>query len=113
MGISGKRERGAGDKQSFWSAHIRAQEKSGLTIAEYCRRRGLARHRFHYWKDKLLGGKPRSGSISLVQVGRIDLCGGGGGYNLRVRLKSGHEIELKDDFTASALSRLLSVMEGA
>ena len=112
MGISGKRERGAGEKQSFWSAHIRAQERSGLTIAEYCRRQGLARHRFHYWKGKLLGDKSRRGSISLVEVGRIDLCGGGG-YNFRVRLRSGHEIELRDGFSASALSRLLSVMEGA
>ncbi len=42
-------------KQRFWQTHIRAWEKSGLSINEYCRRNSLKANQFCYWKKKLSG----------------------------------------------------------
>lgn len=48
--------------------------------------------------------------MALVQVGKITI-GKGDAFSFRLRLRSGHEIEVREDFSESALSRLLSVME--
>ncbi len=49
--------------------------------------------------------------VALVQVGKISISKGDA-FSFRLRLRSGHEIEVREDFSESALSRLLRVMEG-
>ncbi|HHD63892.1 MAG TPA: hypothetical protein ENK96_05930 [Desulfobulbaceae bacterium] len=64
--ISGKKD----SKQVFWKAHISAMDRSGLSLAEYCRRHGLSYNAFRYWRRKL--GKGAGTPVSLVPVpGRI------------------------------------------
>ena len=107
-------------RQSFWEAHINAQAKSGLSIAEYCRSQGIARTQFYYWKKKIFTlhshcagftSGPKAQAVALVQVGKISI-GKCDAFSFRLRLRSGHEIEVREDFSESALSRLLRVMEG-
>ena len=59
---SGKRN----SKQVFWKAHISAMDRSGLSLAEYCRRHGLSCSAFRYWRRKL--GKGAGTPVSLVPV---------------------------------------------
>lgn len=39
--------------RQFCQKHLANWKGSGLSQAEYCRRNGLVRHRFGYWKRKL------------------------------------------------------------
>ncbi|WP_321495871.1 IS66 family insertion sequence element accessory protein TnpA [uncultured Desulfobacter sp.] len=39
--------------RQFYQKHLANWKDTGLSQAEYCRRNGLIRHRFGYWKKKL------------------------------------------------------------
>jgi hypothetical protein len=38
--------------QSGWERHIEAQERSGKSVAEYCREQGLSEKALHYQRRK-------------------------------------------------------------
>jgi len=38
---------------SWWRDRIEGQQRSGLTVSEYCRRKGLSAGSFHAWKSRL------------------------------------------------------------
>ena len=40
-------------KVSFWTEVIQAQAESGLSIAKFCRQRGVAQPSFYAWRKKL------------------------------------------------------------
>ena len=94
-------------KEAAWRGHVRAQARSGLSVAAYCRRQGLPEHGFYWWRRALVrrdeataeaavmasgfvpvrvvGEKPAAepgGSIEIVLPG--DRCGG-----RRVRVTGG------------------------
>jgi hypothetical protein len=50
----------ANEDESFWQKHIKAFESSGLSIAGYCRSKGVNLDRFSYWKKKLPARKEDS-----------------------------------------------------
>ena len=54
--------------REFWSRHVGAWRKSGLTQREYCRRHKLLKGTLGYWSS-ILSRENRAGS-DLVEVGR-------------------------------------------
>ena len=49
------------ERARYWATQVRAWERSGLTQAEYCRRRRIKAGSFAWWKRQLLGparGRP-------------------------------------------------------
>jgi len=101
----------------FWKAHVRAHEKSGLSLAEYCRRQGLSYHAFRYWRKKLSRSSDDS-KVALVEVGRFCVpgnrnipAGSDSSSDLRVRIKGRYTVDVKDGFSASTLSRVITVLE--
>ncbi len=48
------------DRAKYWQGLIAAWERSGLTQAEFCRRRGVKPVSFAWWKRKLGGTKGRA-----------------------------------------------------
>ena len=40
-------------KESFWRRHLKAQARSGLSVAAYCRRHGLREYGFYWWRREL------------------------------------------------------------
>ena len=108
--ISGERD----GKQAFWKGHIDALERSGLSVAEYCRRHGLSCHAFRYWRRKLDQGAGSHGS--LVPVPGVILqgesrCHGCGGADLVLDIKGRFTIKVGDGFSAATLARLVSTLE--
>ena len=47
------RQRGMAGKAAQWTRTIATQRRSGLPVAEFCRRRGLAKATFWYWRKRL------------------------------------------------------------
>lgn len=56
-------------REEYWKTHVAAQERSGLTLAEYCRRNGLRKGSLSWWRRKLKSN--RSTSATLVPVSII------------------------------------------
>lgn len=40
-------------QSEYWEKELAEWESSGLKALEYCRMKGLGRHKFFYWKKKL------------------------------------------------------------
>ena len=110
-GLDGTNGKTIKNGQSFWKAHIKAQAKSGLSMAEYCRRVGISKGGFYYWKKKLATLGSEGPTVALVHVGKIGM-GKRDAFSFRLRLECGHEIEIREDFSESALLRSLRVLEG-
>ena len=107
--ISGKKD----SKQVFWKAHIGAANRSGLSLAEYCRRHGLSCSAFRYWRRKL--GKGAGTPVSLVPVPGVipqeeshHACNAA---DLRLNLKGRFTVEVGDGFSPATLARLVSTLE--
>jgi len=98
-----------------WQAHVKALSRSGLSRAEYCRRRGISYHALTYWCRKLARTDDNL-ERRLVPAGvlhgpcrtRVQR----GSAPLRITCLPGNlTVEVENDFSPSALSRLLAVLE--
>ena len=95
-----------------WEAHIRAQQKSGLSRAEYCRRNDLSYHALTYWRRKLTGSS--SGKSQLVPVPMEKMLRSrhpAATSGVKILLHDRIAIEVSEQFSPRALSQVLTVLE--
>jgi hypothetical protein len=92
----------------IWEKRIRDWYKSGLSQAEYCRRNGIRIKSFAYWKKKETAHKKevRLIPVSIPQNIHVtnETC-------VKVILKNGYVIEVRDGFTPSTLREVVNVLE--
>ena len=95
-----------------WEAHIRAQQKSGLSRAEYCRRHDLSYHALTYWQRKLSEPSRKQTQLIPVPVERITqhrISAATSGVKILLDDRIG--IEVCEQFSPKALSQVLAVLE--
>jgi hypothetical protein len=74
--------------QRLWGRRIAAQQASGLSVTEFCRRERIQKSGFYYWKRRV-PRKPSEGFVELkiasatsrvvhAEVAAIELCLGNG-----------------------------------
>jgi len=51
--LKGRKSQGAQRKAARWAKIIEAQRQLSLTVVEFCRRRGIAKATFWYWRKRL------------------------------------------------------------
>ena len=51
--LNGRKPRSAQFKAARWARIIEAQRQSDRTVVEFCRRRGIAKATFWYWRKRL------------------------------------------------------------
>ncbi len=99
------------EKRKLWKRHIEEWRGSGSRQAEYCRQHKLSTKSFTYWKRKYR----QEAVVSFVPVEvqpeavRIDLSLEKEADNASglVLCKDGYRIEIKEDFKAEALGKVL------
>ena len=91
----------------YWNEQIKLKQKSGLSIAAYCREHGINCSNFYYWESKLKSAKPKFPQLLPVKVNS-------GGHVLHpmdtkctLKLKGGHELKVHDQ---SVLPLLISLL---
>ena len=84
------------DKKTQWAKHIRAQEKSGKSVATYCREARLREKAFYYWRRRMQGG--------FIQIAGAEPA------KLELEFKNGLIIKVAADIETSALKRLVEVL---
>jgi transposase-like protein len=52
--VNGRKRHSARGNAGQWARIIEAQRRSDLTVAEFCRRRGIAKATFWYWRKRLV-----------------------------------------------------------
>ena len=61
-----KKEKSNIEQRQFWQTAIEARRKSGLSIAAFCKKKGISETAYYYWRRKLAVGvsKPQGPSAS-------------------------------------------------
>jgi len=102
-------------KSAYWSQIIFEQQRSGQSIAEFCRRRGLAQPSFFVWRRRLgSGAETASGFVelktstpeALVVASARPLA------ELELLLPFGGRVLLRRGFDRDLLRELVSALEG-
>jgi transposase len=96
------------EKQHFWQDHIQAWRKSGISQSEYCRREGLNKDAYFYWKRKL---SQDSSPISLVPL-PVKVKLQPTRKPLVVVVGNRFRIEVSEDFKSATLGKLVRTLEG-
>lgn len=96
-------------KHKFWSAHIEAWKKSGLSKAEYCRCHNLKSYQLSYWvnrKPRRVNSLPALVEIPLRESGpQID-----SGAGLQLVTRFGERININDNFSVESFEQVMLVL---
>ena len=64
---NGHKRQGARRDATQWAKIIEAQRQSPLTVVEFCRRRGIAKATFWYWRKRLVTAKKQELIVNPAQ----------------------------------------------
>lgn len=101
------------DRVGYWQRMVASLEASGLSRAEYCRRRRLNYHTLTYWV-KRLGRSDQGrtgGGAGLPSFVEVSWPGVVGSAAYEVLLGNGRAIRLGAGFESEALQRLIRTVE--
>ncbi len=103
------------EKATYWTEHIAAWHKSGLSQGAYCRRHGLSQSSLSYWR-KRLGVTDDVGVASFVTIVPVPLLASAqvdipiAPEPLLVHVGDGFCIEIRGDFAAPVLEKLIRTL---
>ena len=89
-----------------WPAVVAAHKSSGLSVAAFCRERGISPSLLYRWRRRHGGDGQWASSGGFVELHAVDARASGSGVALVGA--SGWRIELAAEFDASTLQRVLA-----
>ena len=108
------------ERAAYWQRLLGEWERSGLSQAEFCRRRGLRAVNLAWWKRRLRSseGTPRAGRQGVTRkAGRaafVELAlpsqPAHGGFGYELVLPSGACLRLPGDFDPQRVARLVQAL---
>ena len=103
------------EKAAYWSEHIAAWHKSGLSQGAYCRRHGLSQSSLSYWRKRL--GETNDGEVApFVTIVPVPLPGSAqpematAPEPILVQVGNAFRIEIRGDFAAPVLEKLVRTL---
>ena len=97
-------------KEQHWRRLLRDWQRSGLSVAAFCRRAGVADNRFYAWR-RILGERDAE-QATFIPVRLLTESGSPDG-SLEVLLTKGRRLRVPPGFDAATLRQLLAVLEEA
>jgi len=103
------------EKAVYWSEHIEAWQRSGLSQGAYCRRHDLSQSSLSYWR-KRLGVTNDGEAASFVTIVPVPLLASAQADMasapdpLLVHVGDGFRIEIRGDFAAPVLEKLVRTL---
>ena len=96
------------EKAEFWQELINEQQKSGQSVAAFCRDWNLTECKFHYWKRRLK--RLAEPNIQQTKFVELDFTEPPTISNSGITLRLNNlEIDLANNFDAECLRRVLDV----
>lgn len=100
------------EARTKWRELVLEQSRSGRSVAEYCRERGLRLWQFYEWKKRLRDSDvPGFIEVAVPPVAEIAPQLPQQGSAIEVWLRSGHSVVVERGFDAGHLRALLAVLE--
>jgi transposase-like protein len=110
------------DREQFWRRHRDRHRTSGLTIADYCRRHGLAASSFHAWRRTLaardrapasLAPTPAFLPVAVVEAPASPRESPSHEPPIEIRLACGHRVRVRTGCDRALLADVLALLDGA
>jgi hypothetical protein len=122
--------RASAEKEAYWRSVLRRQERSGLSVRQFCREQRLSQASFYGWKRKIAGRDGHAG-IGSERKGRkrcqaqtvtkpdektavfvpVRLNAAAGGV-LEIVHPQGHVVRVPAVFDEDSLRQVLHVLDG-
>jgi hypothetical protein len=96
-------------KEQQWRRWIHEWQTSGLTVRDFCTRRGLAEARFYTWRRQLR--RREDDLLTLVPVQVLTAPESVQGTALELVVRGGRTVRVPPGFDAPTLRHLLAVLE--
>lgn len=104
---------GCSGKAAFWSGHIEAWQRSGLSQGAYCRQHGLSQSSLNYWRARLSkSDKVSAPSVTFVPVPLPAPAPAiiAPSEPILVHVGDDFRIEIRGDFAAPVLEKLVRTL---
>jgi hypothetical protein len=98
-------EKAAVNLREEWQERIAEHARSGLSIKQFCKDRGIAEHVFYYWRKRLRPTEP-------VRFALIDRTGAtcASEWNLELLLVNGERLRIGASVDAATLRMVLETL---
>jgi len=103
------------EKAAYWSEHVAAWQRSGLSQGAYCRQQSLSQSSLSYWR-KRLGVMNNGEDASFVTIVPVPLLASAQADMatapelLLVHVGDGFRIEIRGDFAEPVLEKLVRTL---
>ena len=94
-------------REDYWRERIAAQERSGLTVAQFCREQELTEQSFYLWRKRLREAKPMR--FALVETG-LARQGRATESDLELVLATGERLRISTDVDVTVLRRVVEAL---
>jgi hypothetical protein len=105
-----------GSRAVFWQEKAAEQERSGLTVREYCRQAGLNEHSFYNWRAQLRraaakpGVQPATVQFAVIEPPKSSLPGPA---RIEITLPGGEQIRIGEGADAATARLVLAALRAA
>jgi hypothetical protein len=100
-------EKGTSTRGEYWRERIAAQERSGLSVQQFCEQQGLNGASFYVWRKRLSKQEPVR--FALVETGREE-CPVRAEHELELLLPTGERLRIGAGVSATALRSVLDAL---
>ncbi len=102
-----KNTRSSTKGRSFWRAHVKAQNASGLNQREYCRQNNISYWSFNSWKRRIENENVQFHEIYPAIIKELP----GETRQIEITVNNTIRISIPDGFSAATLRDILAVLD--
>ena len=98
----------ANPKADEWAERIAAQQRSGISVKQFCKERGLTEYSFYAWRKRLAGN--RAGTVRFGGKARARGRSGAAETVLELVLATGERLRIGAGVDAATLRTVLDAL---
>ena len=96
------------ERSAYWRERIAEHERSGMSVQQFCKQRGVTEQSFYVWRKRLR--KQEATRFALVETGAAGQTVRRAG--LELVLVTGERLQIGTDVDATLLRRVLEALRG-
>jgi transposase-like protein len=96
------------ERNAYWRERIAEHERSGMSVQQFCKERGVTEQSFYVWRKRLRKQEPTR--FALVETGAAGQAARRA--ELELVLVTGERLQIGADVDATLLRRVLEALRG-
>jgi transposase-like protein len=96
------------ERSAYWRERIAEHERSGMSVQQFCKERGMTEQSFYVWRKRLRKQQPPR--FALVETGAASQTARKAG--LELMLVTGERLQIGADVDPTLLRRVVEALRG-